>query len=306
MPALNGALHLLCFCLWRMALTTGTKLMTVRQQGDFISADLGANVTFKCFYEGKASAAFFWYKQTIGQIPRLVSTFYKYDIKGDFSEEFKDNPRFTLESGNGNNHLTISNVIPSDSATYYCVSSYAYNFDFADGTTLSVKGGISESGWTIQALVHQSAAETSSAALSCTVHTGTCDGEHSVYWFRNSEEAHPGLIYTHGGRNDQCERNPNTETNTCVFNLPLDLLNLSHAGTYYCAVATCGHILFGNGTIVDSAESQRGSASTTAAAEGYEEADSLHYAAVRTQRTNRPRAQRENTTTECVYSSVRQ
>ncbi|KAM8746633.1 uncharacterized protein AB9X84_014833 [Acanthopagrus schlegelii] len=28
-------------------------------------------------------------------------------------------------------------------------------------------------------------------------------------------------------------------------------LNLSHAGTYYCAVASCGHILFGNGTKLD-------------------------------------------------------
>ncbi|GLD53565.1 uncharacterized protein AKAME5_000629700 [Lates japonicus] len=28
-------------------------------------------------------------------------------------------------------------------------------------------------------------------------------------------------------------------------------LSLSHAGTYYCAVASCGHILFGNGTKLD-------------------------------------------------------
>ncbi|KAK9524528.1 hypothetical protein VZT92_016914 [Zoarces viviparus] len=28
-------------------------------------------------------------------------------------------------------------------------------------------------------------------------------------------------------------------------------LNPSHAGTYYCAVASCGHILFGDGTKLD-------------------------------------------------------
>ncbi|KAL6118801.1 uncharacterized protein ACO6RY_03516 [Pungitius sinensis] len=31
----------------------------------------------------------------------------------------------------------------------------------------------------------------------------------------------------------------------------MESLNLSHAGTYYCAVASCGHILFGNGTKLD-------------------------------------------------------
>ncbi|KAM6894187.1 uncharacterized protein PEZ65_021865 [Lycodopsis pacificus] len=60
-----------------------------------------------------------------------------------------------------------------------------------------------------------------------------------------------GLIYTDGGRNDQCERKPNTQTHTCVYNLPMKSLNLSHAGTYYCAVASCGHILFGDGTKLD-------------------------------------------------------
>ena len=84
--------------------------------------------------------------------------------------------------------------------------------------------------------------------LNCTVQTGTCDGEHSVYWFKHSQESHPGLIYTHGGRNDQCERKGNTQTHTCVYNLPMKSLNRSHAGTYYCAVATCGHVLFGDGT----------------------------------------------------------
>ncbi|KAF1380432.1 hypothetical protein PFLUV_G00163680 [Perca fluviatilis] len=87
-----------------------------------------------------------------------------------------------------------------------------------------------------------------SVTLDCTVHTGTCDGEHSVYWFKKSEQSQPGLIYTHGGRTDQCERKPNTQTHTCVYKLPMKSLNLSHAGTYYCAVASCGHILFGHGT----------------------------------------------------------
>ncbi|CAB1351610.1 unnamed protein product [Coregonus sp. 'balchen'] len=38
---------------------------------------------------------------------------------------------------------------------------------------------------------------------------------------------------------------------SCVYNLPKRNLNLSDAGTYYCAVASCGVILFGNGTKLD-------------------------------------------------------
>ncbi|XP_044196621.1 uncharacterized protein LOC122973279 [Thunnus albacares] len=224
---------------------------TVHQAGGFMSATVGDNLTLQCFYESDA-AKYYWYKQTVGQKPKLISMTYKFDKHGTFHDEFKDNPRFTLETNVGKNHLKISNLHLSDSATYYCASGYSFMLEFAEGTIVNVKG----SGLNIQASVHQSASESiqpgGSVTLNCTVHTGTCDdGEHSVYWFKNSQESHPGVIYTHGGRNDQCERNNNTQTHTCVYNLPMKSLDLSHAGTYYCAVASCGQIVFGNRTTLD-------------------------------------------------------
>ncbi|XP_039677660.1 immunoglobulin kappa light chain-like [Perca fluviatilis] len=350
MTSLKFALHLTCLCLWRIATASTQKLKlspSVLQETGFISANVGDNVTLQCFYKDDVAAMFFWYKQTLGQKPRLISTFYKHDKKGTFIDELKNDPRFTLETKNGNYHLTISELRISDSATYYCISIYAYQFQFTEGITVDVKG----SGLKIPATVHQSASESiqpgGSVTLDCTVHTGTCDGEHSVYWFKNSEESQPGLIYTHGGRNDQCERKPNTQTHTCVYNLPIKNLSLSHNMTYYCAVASCGHILFGNGTkleLEDKVESPESlvyflsaalafttilvvllafsvykvnkrnscqckecqTASNTANAEGYQDVDNLHYAALRDPRTNRPRKVRDNTVSECVYSSVRQ
>ncbi|XP_054457525.1 uncharacterized protein LOC129093510 [Anoplopoma fimbria] len=242
------------FALYLTYLFLGTKAqMTnvessiyVRQDGGFYFADVGNSVTLRCYYSG-LGVIFYWYKQTLGQTPKLVSTFYKHEKTGSFRNEFKDNPRFTLDTGNGKNHLTISGLNISDSATYYCTGCYANDFEFVEGVTVNVKG----SGLKVPALVHQSASETIQpggyVTLNCTVHTGTCDEQLNVYWFKDSEESHPGLIYTHGGRNDQCERKPNTQTHTCVYNLPMKSLNLSHAGTYYCAVASCGHILFGDG-----------------------------------------------------------
>ncbi|XP_037615451.1 immunoglobulin kappa light chain-like isoform X3 [Sebastes umbrosus] len=244
--------YLTCMFLGKMAQMTDLKSSpSANQERGFVSAKTGENLTLQCSYESNIAARLYWYKQTLGQKPRLLSTFYKYEKNAKFHDEFKNNPRFTLDTENSNNHLKITELQISDSATYYCAKSHSYKFEFMEGIEVSVQG----SGLNVPALVQQSASETvqpeGTKTLNCTVHTGTCDGEHSVYWFRNSEESHPGLIYTHGSRNDQCEKKPNTQTHTCVYNLPMNSLNRSHAGTYYCAVASCGHILFGNGTKLD-------------------------------------------------------
>nr|XP_024000037.1 uncharacterized protein LOC112077848 [Salvelinus alpinus] len=103
----------------------------------------------------------------------------------------------------------------------------------------------------LQQPVSESVKPGDSVTLNCTIHTETCAGEHRVYWFRHGAgESHPGIIYTHGDRSDQCEKSPEagSPTQSCVYNLPKRNLSLSDAGTYYCAVASCGEILFGNGT----------------------------------------------------------
>ncbi|XP_062301128.1 uncharacterized protein LOC134006081 [Scomber scombrus] len=246
-------LYLTCLFLGKMAQVTDLKFSSsVHQDSGFISANVGDNIILQCSDKRDDAGKLYWYKQTLGQKPMLISTFYEFGKNETFYNEFKNNLRFTLDTGHGKNHLTIKNVYISDSATYYCVSCYFNTLTFLEVTTLDVK----TSGLNIQALVHQSVSESiqpgGSVTLNCTVHTGTCDdGEHSVYWFKYSEESHPGLIYTHGGRNDQCKRNTNTQTHTCVYKLPMKSLNLSHAGTYYCAVASCGHIRFGDGTKLD-------------------------------------------------------
>ncbi|XP_054483519.1 immunoglobulin kappa light chain-like isoform X2 [Anoplopoma fimbria] len=238
--------------LWKMAHATDLKFSSlVHQDRGFVSANVGDTMTLRCFYNNDDPAWLYWYKQPLGKNLKLISTVYAYDKKHVFYHEFKNNTRFTLDTENRINHLTILDLHISDSASYYCAISTSFRFTFAEGTVLSVQG----SGFKVPALVHQSESETiqpgGSVTLNCTVHTGTCDEQLNVYWFKDSEESHPGLIYTHGGRNDQCERKPNTQTHTCVYNLPMMDLNLSHAGTYYCAVASCGHILFGNGTKLD-------------------------------------------------------
>jgi hypothetical protein len=70
-----------------------------------------------------------------------------------------------------------------------------------------------------------------------------------------SRESYPGVIYTPGNRSDECEKSPETPfpTMSCVYSLSKNNLSPSDAGTYYCAMATCGEILLGNRTKLDMA-----------------------------------------------------
>ncbi|XP_058481416.1 uncharacterized protein LOC131456792 [Solea solea] len=314
---------------------------TAHQDIGFISANVGDNVTLSCLFTVD-DFKLYWYKQTLGQKPQLICAVQTSGASGQthsFYNDFRQNPRFSLQTDAGLNHLNISDVQLSDSATYFCVSGHSRWLEFIEVITVSVEG----SRWNLHPLVHQSESQRlqpgDSVTLNCTVDTGACAGEeHSVYWLKNSQEPHHGTIYTKGDRSDQCERKPNTQTHTCVYKLPMNSVNLSHAGTYYCAVAACGHILFGNGTKLDfndqssmyimagaltfttllsillafllykrdkcSESCAQLSARSTSNEEGNRDGDNVHYAALSVHLPNRSRRQMDNANNECMYSSV--
>ncbi|XP_047458655.1 immunoglobulin kappa light chain-like [Mugil cephalus] len=344
MTYLTFVLYLTCLFLWgKGELSQEThQSSSVHRESGFKSVNVGESTILRCF-SGRVSEWLYWYKQTLGQNPKLISSFNIYDKNGTFYGEFENNPRFTLKTENRNSHLSISDLRISDSATYYCASRASTTVEFAEGVTVSVKG----SGLNVNTSVHQSSSETvqlgDSVTLNCTVHTGTCDGEHRVYWFKVSEESHPG----HLDGNDQCERKNNTKTHTCVYNLPMENLTLSHNGIYYCAVASCGHILFGNGTKLElkneevslvlvyflsgalafttiltlslaallytqkrkgqqvTESHERFSASNPMTSESFQAEENLHYAALRVKKANRSRSRRDDTEDKCIYSGVR-
>uniref|UniRef100_A0A3B1J6J3 Ig-like domain-containing protein n=1 Tax=Astyanax mexicanus TaxID=7994 RepID=A0A3B1J6J3_ASTMX len=125
----------------------------------------------------------------------------------------------------------------SDSATYFCAAAYYTAIALSDCTVLVLRvqlGG--------------------DTTLQCSILTDNSAGDHSVYWFRHgSGESDPGIIFTHGNRSDQCKNSSETvsPTQSCIYKLPKNKLSLSDAGTYYCAVAACGEIIFGKGTKLD-------------------------------------------------------
>lgn len=83
-----------------------------------------------------------------------------------------------------------------------------------------------------------------SVMFNCTVHTGTCDEEHSVYWFRRGSR--PGIVHTY--INTSKPVSVKSPSQSCVYHLQKMNLSSVDTGTYYCAVSSCGEILFGNGS----------------------------------------------------------
>ncbi|XP_045067758.1 uncharacterized protein LOC121554551, partial [Coregonus clupeaformis] len=185
----------------------------------------------------------------------IILSHSKYFYFNNFTKDFNETKRLSVKRGVDSCNLTISKTESGDTATYYCGAMEVGEVKFGEGTVLFVKGNLrSNSMSVVQQPVSESVQPGDSVILNCTIHTETCAGEHSVYWFRHgSRESRPGIIYTHGDRSDQCEKSPDAGSpiQSCVYNLPKRNLSLSDAGTYYCAVASCGEILFGKGTKLD-------------------------------------------------------
>lgn len=82
----------------------------------------------------------------------------------------------------------------------------------------------------------------SSVTMNCTVKPGVCTEDQSVYRFKHGSRH--GIFHT-----NQCKQFPKSESQSCVYHLQKSNISWSDAGTYYCAVASCGEVLFGNGTV---------------------------------------------------------
>uniref|UniRef100_A0A8C7LPB6 Ig-like domain-containing protein n=1 Tax=Oncorhynchus mykiss TaxID=8022 RepID=A0A8C7LPB6_ONCMY len=232
-----------------------TIMVDVIQPDPVIVTQLGQSVSLTCFCHSNLIVRVSWFKQTLGQKPLLMaSSFYHTQnnlYSNNFNKDFTETKRLSVKRGVDSFNLTISKTESRDSATYYCVALVVSKVKFGEGTVLIVEGSESNSMSVLQQPVSESVQPGDSVTLNCTIHTETFAGEHSVYWFRHgSGKSHPGIIYNNGDRRDQCEKSPEdgSPTQSCVYNLPKRNLSLSDAGTYYCAVASCWEILFGNGT----------------------------------------------------------
>ncbi|XP_062414589.1 uncharacterized protein LOC134107139 [Pungitius pungitius] len=210
-------------------------------------AELGGNVTFQCPVSMTENKVFNWYKQPLGCTIQTVAT--RIYSQQTLSPQF-NNQRFRVTAGETQHSLTIMNISKEDEATYFCFTGSSYSHRFVNGTFLDVKdGGLQKSFYVEQSPEAESVLPGDSVTLQCSLVSRDkddgvqCPHGRSVFWFRSgSGGSHPGFIYT------QDTQPGNT---SCVYRLSKRIQNSSDAGTYHCAVASCGEILFGGGTRVD-------------------------------------------------------
>ncbi|XP_053361124.1 uncharacterized protein LOC128531341 [Clarias gariepinus] len=223
------------------------QMKVVHQPNPVMTAKVGDNVTLRCFLMGEQNTdPTVWYKQVGGQEPSLVAVVQK--VQDPIYKDEFNSSRFRFEKGSNSCHLKIINVKASDEAMYYCGLITFYTV-FAKGTFLSVKGdgdvkvSVSQSG------VLDSVPAGASVTLQCSVLSESRAAELQVLWFRAAPpQSHPQIIYTHHNSSHQCESG--SSKHTCVYNFSKNIFSHNDTGTYYCAVAVCGKIIFGNGTQV--------------------------------------------------------
>ncbi|XP_044062382.1 uncharacterized protein LOC122880888 isoform X2 [Siniperca chuatsi] len=230
-------------------LSTLSQTTDVPHQISLTVAELGNNFTLTCPLTRDKAGLFYWFKLKFGYMVQTVAagTFDKITLKEQF-----DNSKFTVTKGDAQYFLNITNVSKEDEATYFCQAGSAYKMKFISGTLLAVNDHKNQQKpvYVRQSPETESVQPGGSVTLQCSLLSKNkedqCPGEHSVYWFRaGSGESHPGVIYTHRNSSDE------QEERSCVYSLSKTIHNSSDTGTYYCAVVTCGEILFGEGTKVE-------------------------------------------------------
>uniref|UniRef100_A0A3P9JFL9 Uncharacterized LOC111947963 n=1 Tax=Oryzias latipes TaxID=8090 RepID=A0A3P9JFL9_ORYLA len=210
------------------------------------TVNAGEDVTLSYYNNHKDFRTFFWIKVVPGKMPEILGNGHKYDAGekkiGHFSTK-QEEVKFIFQ---------IAKAKPSDSAFYYCLTLVDYDIIFRKAVLLDVKRPHSNFPAVVQSSVDPVSAG-DVVALQCSVlsefQNDACPEEHRVFWFRKTEgESHPTYIYARRSSDGDCDGGTETQPlQSCVYSF-LKNVSSSDAGLYYCAVAACGKVVFGNGT----------------------------------------------------------
>ncbi|XP_059360587.1 uncharacterized protein LOC132098517, partial [Carassius carassius] len=214
-----------------------------------VSVHEGDSVVLSCVLTTKQLSMALWYKQVTGEEPRLIASSVLHSSESQFHNEF-DSSHFNVLRGKDSFNLRIVNTVQSDWGTYYCAFSFSNVITFGNGTHLVIKAAKIGKPTSLKLPKIELVKSEVNVPLQCSIQIELerREGEHRLYWFKHgSGEYPPGSIYVHGNTSDGCVGRSEADclSPTCIYNLPKKMISSSQTGTY-CALATCGEILFGN------------------------------------------------------------
>uniref|UniRef100_A0A3P9BBR3 Uncharacterized LOC101473985 n=1 Tax=Maylandia zebra TaxID=106582 RepID=A0A3P9BBR3_9CICH len=317
------------------------KTSSVIQESGIKIAKVGENVTITCVCQDDAVTFLSWYQQSLGGKPNIISTRMKHSPEADIYAQYKD--RFKVLVEGKKEYLKITNLSLSDSGTYYCGVLVFNAIEFGQGVFLHVKSPATSIGSAIDQPTLKPLRLGDSLNLTCTVEAEPCAGELNLYWFRHGA-SQSTVMYPSEGHvcADISQETPHRRN--CTLNLAIKSVSSADAGIYYCALASCGEIIFGNGTKVEIQSVKHRLFYLLSAALGgtfivlfvlafimyklrknlcsvckgevsaisndnnpltIQDADSLHYAALSLKRSSKQHRQEENLDNICVYSRVK-
>ncbi|XP_041845656.1 uncharacterized protein LOC121642773 [Melanotaenia boesemani] len=217
---------------------------------------LGEPASFTCNLPGTniSRREVYWCKQSQGDTLKLIVKVTRLQQKpstSKFAPEFSDSG-MKVQDETTFIRLIIPRTTEEDEGIYHCaIMDWASDIRWS-GTYLMVKGNTERtSNYTVVQTASDPVRPGDSVTLQCSVFSDsrnkTFSRDLSVFWFKTaSEKSHPDVIYADGNRYDDCEKKSDIQRR-CV-NRFFKNISSSDDGTYYCAVATCGQLLLGNGS----------------------------------------------------------
>uniref|UniRef100_A0A3P9PI05 Ig-like domain-containing protein n=1 Tax=Poecilia reticulata TaxID=8081 RepID=A0A3P9PI05_POERE len=281
---------------------------------------LGESVMFNCDLSNieVGQKLVYWYKQSPGETLRPIVKFtlkHQKPATSVLSPEFSDS-RWVAGVNETFSSLKILRATQEDEGTYHCAVMDWTGTNKWKGTYLIARVFH-------QPTVLEPGLSADHGNLQCSVFTDLdnkmCSEDLSVFWLRaEAEESHPDIIYIDNNKRGECKKKSDSQ-NSCFYHFSKNITSPDSA-FYYCAIATCGKILFGNATkskickrfsstyrIIYLSCNKRGSKcsnllSSTQAEGGNENYAALHFSTRKKQCEGR---KKKMETEECFYSEIK-